>query len=68
MNERNIEKLATVSWDARMLLDKLRQLDIAVHNDVMLNGTREGLDGVIEAVARFTYLSEIELDCDVLVD
>lgn len=68
MNERNMEELAAVSWDAKMLLSRLGTLDIMVTNDAMPEQLRESLADVIESVARFTYRSEWALDSDLMVD
>ena len=68
MNERNMEELAAVSWDAKMLLSRLGTLDIMVTNDAMPDQLRESLTDVIESVARFTYRSEWALDSDLMVD
>lgn len=68
MNERNMEELAAVSWDAKMLLSRLGTLDIMVTNEAMPEQLRDALADVIESVARFTYRSEWALDLDLMVD
>jgi len=68
MNQRNMEELAAVSWDAKMLLSRLGTLDIMVTNDAMPEQLRDSLINVIESVARFTYRSEWALDSDLMVD
>ena len=68
MKQRNMEELAAVSWDAKMLLNRLGTLDIMVTNDAMPDQLRDSLTDVIESVARFTYRSEWALDSDLMVD
>ena len=68
MNERNMSELAAVSWDAKMLLNRLGTLDIMVTNEDMPEQLRDSLSDVIESVARFTYRSEWALDSDLMVD
>lgn len=68
MKQRNMEELAAVSWDAKMLLNRLGTLDIMVTNDAMPEQLRDSLNDVIESVARFTYRSEWALDSDLMVD
>ena len=68
MNERNMSELAAVSWDAKMLLNRLGTLDIMVTNEDMPEQLRDSLSDVIEGVARFVYRSEWALDSDLMVD
>lgn len=68
MNQRNMEELAAVSWDAKMLLSRLGTLDLMVTNEDMPDQLRDSLSDVIESVARFTYRSEWALDSDLMVD
>lgn len=68
MNQRNMEELAAVSWDAKMLLSRLGTLDIMVANEDMPEQLRDSISDVIESVARFTYRSEWALDSDLMVD
>lgn len=68
MNERNMEELAAVSWDAKMLLERLRRLDLMIDNDLQPDGLRASLAGVLESVAGFVYTSEWALDSDLMVD
>ena len=68
MKQRNMEELAAVSWDAKMLLERLRRLDIMLTNEAMPKQLPESLTDVIESVARFTYRSEWALDSDLMVD
>jgi len=68
MKQRNMEELAAVSWDAKMLLSRLGTLDIMVTNEDMPEQLRDSLSDVIESVARFTYRSEWALDSDLMVD
>ena len=68
MNQRNMEELAAVSWDAKMLLSRLGTLDSMVTNDAMPEQLRDSLINVIESVARFTYRSEWALVSDLMVD
>lgn len=68
MKQRNMEELAAVSWDANMLLERLRRLEIMLTNEAMPKQLPESLTDVIESVARFTYRSEWALDSDLMVD
>ena len=68
MKQRNMEELAAVSWDAKMLLSRLGTLDLMVTNEDMPEQLRDSLSDVIESVARFTYRSEWALDSDLMVD
>ena len=68
MNERNMSELAAVSWDAKMLLNRLGTLDIMVTNDAMPKQLRESLTDLIATVAGFVYTSEWALDSDLMVD
>jgi hypothetical protein len=68
MNQRNMEELAAVAWDAKMLLSRLGTLDIMLTNEAMPEQLRDSLTDVIESVSRFTYRSEWALDSDLMVD
>lgn len=68
MNQRNMEELAAVSWDAKMLLNRLGTLDIMVTNEAMPKQLRESLTNMLEGVAQFVYRSEWVLDSDLMVD
>ena len=68
MKKRNMEELAAVSWDAKMLLERLRRLDIMLTNEAMPKQLPESLAGVIDGVAGFVYTSEWALDSDLMVD
>lgn len=68
MKQRNMEELAAVAWDAKMLLGRLGTLDIMVTNEAMPEQLRDSLSDVMESVARFTYRSEWALDSDLMVD
>jgi len=68
MNQRNMEELAAVSWDAKMLLSRLGTLDIMVTNEAIPEQLRESLTNVLESVAQFVYRSEWVLDSDLMVD
>jgi len=68
MNERNMEELAAVAWDAKMLLSRLGTLDIMVTNDAMPKQLRGSLTDLIAILAGFVYTSEWVLDSDLMVD
>ncbi len=68
MKQRNMEELAAVAWDAKMLLSRLGTLDIMVHNEAMPKQLRDSLTDVMGSLARFTYRSEWALDSDLMVD